>query len=81
MQMQEIVNQQLDILLPFAQRRQAQRDHVQTVIEVLAKLSFRDVQFKILIGRGNNTNIDLNRVAGTHRLNLPRFDGPQQLGL
>ena len=58
MQMQEIVNQQFNVVLTFAQRRQAQRNHVQTIVEIFAELPFRDVLFQVLIGRGYDTNID-----------------------
>ena len=47
----EVIGQQRDVLLPIAQRRHEDRDHVQAEVEVLAEPAAANLRLQILVGR------------------------------
>ena len=77
----EMSGEQRNVFAAIAKRRNAQADHVQPVVEVLAKAALFDHSRQIAIGGGEDTNLDGNAVRSTHRPNLFFLQGAQQLGL
>src|SRR2546428_5829903 len=77
----EMLDQQRDILPTLTQRRQIDRDHVNTVIKVLAKAMVSDRLLKIFVGRSYQTDIYLNRLRAADSRNFVLFQHAQQLGL
>ena len=63
------VGEQRDVLAAFAQRRHAQLDHVQAVVEVLAELARLDQRGEVLVGGADDAHVDriLLAVAPTLR--------------
>ena len=61
----EVLNELRDVLAPLGQRRHAQRDDRQAMIEVLAEFARGDLRLDIATGRGNDAHIDrdLGRAA------------------
>ena len=60
-----------NVLNSVTQRRQAQTDDVQTMVEVLSKLSALDAFFQILVRRGNDANISLNGLVTAYAVKVP----------
>ncbi|MNC73423.1 hypothetical protein D3C76_1172200 [compost metagenome] len=75
------MHQQFDIAFALTQRWQGDGDNVQAVIEVFTELAFGNVLFQILVGGGDNADIDRDRLAGADRQHLTGFHRAQQLGL
>ena len=69
------------ILDPIAQRRHADRDHVDPVVEILAEPSFLDRLLEIDVGRRDQPEVGLDRLRSADALDLAFLDGAQQLGL
>src|SRR5260370_41514546 len=57
-----------NILAAFAQRRNAQRDDVEAVVEILAKMMRADFGLEVAIRRGDYPRIDVNRAFATDAL-------------
>ena len=53
----EIADQQRDVLLAVAKRRDVKREHVQPVEEIATKRPFVHHPLQIAIGRGNQADI------------------------
>lgn len=53
----------------------------ETLVQVLAKGAARDHGPEVPIRRGNNSNVHLDRLAFTNRLNFTLLERPQQLRL
>jgi hypothetical protein len=54
----EVRYQVWNVFAPFNQRRQRNRDAIQPVEEILAKLASPHVIFQAVVGGGNHTHID-----------------------
>ena len=59
---QELLDQQGNVLLAVAKRRNKKGDDVETVEEVFAKVAAGDLFFEILVGGGDDANVDVDRV-------------------
>ena len=60
-----------NVLNSVTQRRQAQTDDIQAMVEVLSKLSALDAFFQILVRRGNDANIGLNGLVTAYAVKVP----------
>ncbi len=65
----------------IAQRRHVERDHVEPVEQVLAKVAAFDFVFEILVRGGHDADIHLDRFGRTHRLQTLFFQRAQDFGL
>ena len=77
----EVLDQERDVARALAQRRQADRHHVQAVVEILAKGAGRDLLLQIAVGRGDQPHVDADRLDAAHALELALLQGAQQLHL
>ena len=57
----EKTDEQGDVFPPLDQGRQADRDHVETKVEILAEPADLELMFEILVGGGNDADIEFNR--------------------
>lgn len=65
-----MARQQRDVFRAFAQRRQAQTDHVQAVKQVLAEQTVLDAGFKILVRGRDDAHVGLERVVAAHAIEV-----------
>ncbi len=63
-----MASQKWNILTPFAQRRHADRHHVEPVEQVLAEPCGRDLARQVAVGRGDDTYIDLDAARAPYPL-------------
>ena len=54
----EVMHEHHDVLGPLAQRRQVHREHVDPVVQILAKIPRGDECVEITIRRGDDTHVD-----------------------
>ena len=69
---EEVLDEQRDVLAPIAQRRQRDRDDVEPVEQVLAELAVRDRLLQVAVGRGDDPDVDLDRLGAADAAELPR---------
>ena len=62
----EMIHQQGNVFLPLSQGGHANGNHVQAIIEIFAKSSFRYSLVQIAIGGGNHPHVNLDLAAATH---------------
>jgi hypothetical protein len=74
-------SQQRNILAALAQWRDAQADHIQTVIEILAKTALLDHGGQLAVGGSEDADVDGNTVRRTHGPDLLLLQSAQQLRL
>ena len=55
----EKVDQQGNVIQPFAKRRQRQRKHIEPIIQILAEGSFANALEQITISRRDDPHVDL----------------------
>jgi hypothetical protein len=77
----EGARQRGDVLLSLAERRQADREDVEAVPEVLAEAPRRDVAGEVPVGRGDDPDVHLQRPVPAHPLEGPVLQHAQELGL
>ena len=77
----EVARQGRDVFHAFAQRRQRNREDIQAVIQVFAKLLGRHRIQQVLVGGGNYPYIYLALAGVAYRLDNPLLQGAQNLGL
>ena len=65
----------------LAQRRQGDRDHLQTVEEILAEAPLSDLLGEVLVRRGDDADVDPDGAVGADRADLAVLEHPQQLHL
>jgi hypothetical protein len=70
-----------DVLRPFPQRRQADREGVDPVVEVLPEASFSYQQVEWPVGGGDEAEIDLDRLVAAEPFDAVLLERAQQLGL
>src|SRR5690349_17070625 len=67
----ELLREELDelgnVFNAIAQRGNAQLDHVQAVVEILAEAAFGDFVFEIAVRRGDDLHVDRHRMRRTDR--------------
>ena len=78
---QEVLYEQRNVVLPVAQRRQADRDHVQAVEQVFPELAVLHHLPQIEIRRGNDARINLDGVHGAEPRVLAVLDDVQKARL
>ncbi|MNQ75336.1 hypothetical protein D3C85_901260 [compost metagenome] len=69
------------VVLALAQRRQAQRDDVQAVVEVLAELAVLGQVLQVAVGRGDQAHVDLLRLHRADPADLAFLEDAQQARL
>jgi len=79
--MEKIARQQGDVLGAFPQRRHGQGQHIEAIVQVLAKALGAEAGLQVLVGRGDDPDIDGLRVAGADRADLAALQAAQQFGL
>ena len=76
-----MLDQRRDVVAAFAQRRQLDRDDVESVEEILLELPVRDQLPQVAVGGGDHPDVDLFGALGAERLELALLQDAQQLGL
>jgi len=71
--LQEIIDEQRDIFLALAEGRQGERDHVEPVIQVFPERILLDLGKKVFVGRGDQTDVDPDRLGRTQGHDLLLF--------
>src|SRR5271165_7284208 len=67
--------------MTLAKRWDLNRKYVQSIKEVLAEFAFANHCGKILVCRGDDSHIDMDRLGAPQTLKLLLLNGTQQLGL
>ncbi len=70
-----------NVIRPFAQGGHADAHDIQPVIQILAEGLGFDHRFQVLVGRGQNADIDANRFRSAHPLDFSLLQDAQNLGL
>src|SRR6516162_6682582 len=78
---EEMAKQMGNILAPRAQRRDRQRQHVQTIEQVFPEMAAFDAIQQFAIGRRNDANVDLDWFAAADRLDGALLQRAQKLDL
>jgi hypothetical protein len=76
----EVVGEQRDVLEAVAQRRDADRDDVDAIEQILAEAAGLDLVAEVAVGRADEAKVDLGH-APADRLDLPLLQRAQQLDL
>ena len=76
-----MVDERRNLLAPLAQRRQPQPDDVEAVEEVLAEPALGDQRFEVGVGRGDDADVDLDRLRLAEAVHFVGLEEAQQLGL
>jgi hypothetical protein len=67
----EILDQDQNVVFPFAQRRHFDGKHIQPIEEILAERPIRYGGVQVAIRGSDNANVDLDRVPSPHSLEFP----------
>ena len=78
---QESLDEERNIFLALAQRRQRQADDVKAVKQIFAKTPRLDLFLQIPVRRRHNANVDLDTLQRAHRAQFLLLQHPQQLDL
>ena len=78
---EELLRQQHHVVLAFAQRRHAQAQHVEAVVEIFAEAALLHRFFQIHVGGGKHAYIQLDQLAAAHALQRAFLQEAQQAGL
>src|SRR4029453_4387933 len=78
---QEMFRQQGNIFSSIAKRGQVQRDDIDSVVKILAELSFPDQILEVLVRRGDDANVDLYGLYAADAREFAFLQNPQQLSL
>src|SRR5437867_9864876 len=76
---EEAIGKQWDVLPPRAQRREADRECDQPVVEVLAEAACRDLRGEVAVRRRDDTHVDPARPVVAHRHDLALLEDAQEL--
>lgn len=76
-----MLGQQRQVLAPFAQRRGADLQDVEPVVEVLAERPGIDRRLQVDMGRRQHPHVHLDRPATADPLDLLFLEKAQQVGL
>src|SRR6266480_1553646 len=77
----EVLEQERNVLLALAQRRQIDDRHVQTIEQVLSELALFHQFDQIRLAGGDNAEIDRYRIVGPQPFNLSLLQDSQELDL
>jgi len=78
---QKLGGQCQDVLLPLAQRRHREREHIEPIEQVLAKIAGGNLRRHVAVAGGDHADIDRDRPAAADALHLTLLQRTQQLGL
>src|SRR6267142_721187 len=70
-----------NVFATFAQRWQQNRNHIQTIVEIVTTLATLHHVHQIAVGRSHQPNVDLVSASATQALELLFLKDTQQLGL
>ena len=76
-----MLDQQRDVRRAFAEWRYVERVDGQSIVEVLAKLSFGNETAKIDVGRRENAHVDVNRGGRPNACDLALLQRAEQASL
>jgi len=79
--LQEVCGQERDVFAPLAQRRHAQREDLEPVVQVLAEASGLHFLLEVPIRGRHDAHVHLARGGGADGANLAFLQHAQQLGL
>ena len=74
----QVFGEQRDIFDSFAQRRNVDRKHVETIVEVSTEAAFFHVRGKIAIGHRQDAHVDSNRFRAPDSLEFALLKYPLQ---
>ncbi len=77
----EVPRKNQHIVTALAERRNLNRKHRETEVEILAELTLPHSLLEIAIGRGHDPHVDAQRLRATHPLELLLFERPEDLRL
>ena len=78
---EEALREDRDVGRALAQRRQADRERVDAVVEILAEPRVADELIERPVGRRDQAEVDLDRLVAAEPLEPPLLERAQQLGL
>ena len=73
--------QQQNVLFPLPQRWNFQRNDIEPVVQILAKLVVADEFFQVPLGSRDQPHVDRKALCRAERPHFPRLQYPQQPGL
>src|SRR5580700_3268396 len=77
----KMLHQQRNILRAFPQGRNVDRKHIQSIIEVAAKLLFQNHSFQVAMSRGHDAYVDSLRPRTSQALKFPFLQDAEKLWL
>src|SRR5271166_3811089 len=77
----EINRHQRNVFAVLAQRRDGNRNNIQAVKQILAKFTILDGLLKVLVGRGQNTSVQLDGASTTKAFKFTLLQDTQKLRL
>ena len=78
---EEAVDQQRNVFLAFAQRREMQRDHVQAMEKIFAEAAFATSLVQIFVGGGEDADVHFDGFGAAEAHEFALLNHAQQLGL
>ena len=79
--LQEVVDQQRNVVPAVSEGRDLDRDHVESVVEILPEAALPDRLLQVLVGSGQHPDIDRNGLRRADGLKGPVLQHPEQLHL
>src|SRR6266851_9710598 len=76
-----MVEQEVNIFLPFAKRRQGNCDHVQAMIEVFAETALANEIEQLHVAGGDDANVHLDRFRAAETHEFAFLNNAQELCL
>ena len=76
-----MARQNRNVVLTIAQRRNRDRKHRQPEVQILAELLRRHARPQLLVGRGDDAHVDVQRLRAADALEPPLLERAQNLGL
>ena len=77
----EVVNEGGYLIAALAQRGDRQADDVQAVVQVLTEAAILNELLEVGVGGGDDAHVDVDGRELAERVDLARFEEPQELGL
>src|SRR5215213_10326578 len=79
--LEEVVDQNRNVLASLAQRRHVNRQHVDTVIKIVAETPVSNHCPQVSVGGRNHSHVDVDLVCPTNTPDLPFLQRTQKLRL
>src|SRR4029077_15608439 len=77
----EMIGEEQHVGLPLAKRWNEDREHVQSVVQILAELAGRNRLFQILVRRRDQPDVRPDRLRASEPLELSLLEDPEQFDL